>query len=499
LVSGDLQAAVVGQRLSDPLVVRVVDEAGRPVPGQDVSFRVMKGGGSVFVEGTTTNPQGIAQNQWTLGLSAADSQVVEVRALTLAGNTLVSPSFRATAVAGSVTQVEALSVPSVVQAGSAPHTLSLRARDAFGNPAAGVAVTWTIGAGDGTLSAAQTSADAEGIAVVSWTPPTVPGPSVVSASMPGGASSTLTIDVTAGPPSVLLIESGDDQAAPTGSTLRVVALVRDAFANPVPGVAPTVTAITGGGSGAAVGLTDAEGRVAVHLVLGTIGTNTFRLAAGSAAATVSATSRMRVSFLTPAVNEVIPATLFVSVHVAATAAVASATARIGATNYPMVITSPTQTSYWQVEIPVGAVPRDTTLIEVTATDANGETGTATRSFIKDALPTITILSPQDNAIAAPSIRIQATCADDDPAGCAKMSLFADGVCGRFCGSTFGFEVSGGVIDTVVTFPQAQTDRAWRLTISGFDSRNQKGSRSVSIVVAHASPESASDVRNREPR
>jgi hypothetical protein len=484
IVSGDLQTGPVGQELSQALSVRVIDASGHGVAGQLVTFEVVKGGGSVFVANVTTNYEGVAHNRWTLGSIVTDSQVVQVKAVTSLGTALSSPPFRATPVAGPVSVLEVVTAPSTVQAGSGVSTVSFRARDAFGNVAPGVKLGW--GATAGSLDASQTTTDAGGIAAIAWTLPTIVGSYTVTATAPTGVSSTQSIAVMPGPAASLLIESGNNQSAPTGSTLRVVAVVRDAYGNPALQPLLTVTPTSGGGSGSSVGAAEGEGRVSIHLVLGALGTNTFLIAAGNATpVTVTATSLplpLRVDFVTPAVNEVVPTTVRVAVYVSSSFAIASATATVGASTYAMAKTYPPQTDYWFVEIPVAGIPRGSTSIVVSVTDVNGQVGTATRAFFRDALPTITITSPQPGVLASPTLRIQATCADDDPMGCAKMTLFADGTCGRLCGSTFSFTMNGAAIDTTVTFPVASSDRGWRLIFSGFDSNNQQGSASVLIAV-----------------
>ena len=69
-VSGDAQSGTVREELASPLVVKVVDENGRPLQGQAVNFRVTAGGGSVFASASVTNADGIAQERWTLGTVA---------------------------------------------------------------------------------------------------------------------------------------------------------------------------------------------------------------------------------------------------------------------------------------------------------------------------------------------------------------------------------------------------------------------------------------------
>lgn len=83
IVSGNAQTGHAGQELSQPLVVRVVDDNGDPVADQVVNFRVVSGGGSTFAGATETDVNGIAQDYWTLGPDSTfiPGQRLEVRAV----------------------------------------------------------------------------------------------------------------------------------------------------------------------------------------------------------------------------------------------------------------------------------------------------------------------------------------------------------------------------------------------------------------------------------
>lgn len=67
VVSGNDQVAEQGTLLPDPVVVRVLDSAGAPVPGTVVQFEVVEGNGTVAGGTRTTNTSGVAEEQWTLG------------------------------------------------------------------------------------------------------------------------------------------------------------------------------------------------------------------------------------------------------------------------------------------------------------------------------------------------------------------------------------------------------------------------------------------------
>jgi hypothetical protein len=66
-VTGDGQIQPVGTTLPVDLVVLVSDQHGNGVPGQDVTYAVLSGGGSITPASLQTDATGVAQGQWTLG------------------------------------------------------------------------------------------------------------------------------------------------------------------------------------------------------------------------------------------------------------------------------------------------------------------------------------------------------------------------------------------------------------------------------------------------
>ena len=196
VISGDLQTGTVGQELAQPLVVKVVDDAGRPVRDQLVNFRVIEGGGSVFAGSAITNKNGIAQERWTLGTVAGDTQRVEARAVDPGtGAALVFAVFRAVGTAGTASSVTP--VGASTRAGEAgevvPDSLAVRVTDASGNPVGGAAVTWNVVSGGGTLSPATGTTGADGVAKAQWTlGPRLDSAQVASAAITGGAAAQFT-------------------------------------------------------------------------------------------------------------------------------------------------------------------------------------------------------------------------------------------------------------------------------------------------------------------
>jgi hypothetical protein len=66
-ISGDDQSGRPGAVLENPLVVRLVDNAGNGVPDRAVSWVVATGGGTVEPGTSTTDEGGRASTRWTLG------------------------------------------------------------------------------------------------------------------------------------------------------------------------------------------------------------------------------------------------------------------------------------------------------------------------------------------------------------------------------------------------------------------------------------------------
>ena len=74
-VCGEDQEGTAGERLTQPLVVSVLDEDGAAIAGVDVSFRVTAGGGTLASATATTNTNGRARTWLTLGSEVGPNTV----------------------------------------------------------------------------------------------------------------------------------------------------------------------------------------------------------------------------------------------------------------------------------------------------------------------------------------------------------------------------------------------------------------------------------------
>ena len=70
---------------------------------------------------------------------------------------------------------------------------------------------------------------------------------------------------------------------------------------------------------------------------------------------------------------------------------------------------------WAGTLDLSGKPPARKLLTVTARDVFGAQATATREFSLDNPPTLTIIAPQQDEVAAPNVRLTATCTDDGPA------------------------------------------------------------------------------------
>jgi hypothetical protein len=162
MVSGDQQTGIVGQALPNPLVVRVTDESGNPVPGVDVHWAAA-GGGSISSSVVETNSNGQAAVQRILGTSEGQ-QTTTATIDELPGS---SVAFVSTATATGESGIVITTNPPVSALSGEVFDPAVQpvvqVRDGSGNPASGVTVTASATSGGGTLEGTTTAtSDAAG-------------------------------------------------------------------------------------------------------------------------------------------------------------------------------------------------------------------------------------------------------------------------------------------------------------------------------------------------
>lgn len=279
--AGNNQSGTAGSTLPTGPSVVARDAGGNAVEGVTVFFSVMSGGGSVAQPSAVTNTQGIASaGTWQLGPGTGTHLLsAQVPQAGVANNPIV---FTATATAGAAASVTAISAtqqtaPVGTLVTSAP---SVVVRDAGGNPAPNVAVTFAVTSGNGQLAGASQTTNAQGIATVtSWRVGTAPGTNTVTATVSGLVPVTFTATGTAGTPVLIEKTAGDNQTGPVNRAVAVAPQVKvsDAAGVGVAGV-PVTFAVASGGGAVVIGdvVTGTNGTATVGAwILGTTpGTNT---------------------------------------------------------------------------------------------------------------------------------------------------------------------------------------------------------------------------------
>lgn len=275
LLQGDQQNGRVGEALPQPLVAEVKDATGRPVEAARVVFVLTDAApdASVTPDTVMTDADGQVTASVTLG-TRPGTQAGEVRALGARGDPTAVAPFSLTALsenANGIRSVGGEDQSAPVNA-TLPSPLVVEVADAFGNPIAGVAVTWAI-EGGGSVSENSTTTGEDGRTSVTRTLGGTAGVQRTLASVEGLAGSPVAFvhTATAGAASGVTILSGDNQTGPVSTELPLplVVEVRDAGSNPVPNVAVTWVIGNGGGSVTpSTTTTDANGQASAAWTLG---------------------------------------------------------------------------------------------------------------------------------------------------------------------------------------------------------------------------------------
>ncbi len=182
------------------------------------------------------------------------------------------------AVATTLTANSAASLAGVAGAVVNP-TPSVIVRDQNSAPMAGVAVTFTVSSGGGSVSGGTVNTNADGVASVgAWTLGPVPGQNVLTATSGTLTAVSFTATSAVGAAASIAKNGGDNQSGTAGAPVSIApsVLVKDASGNPKADVAVTFAVVSGGGSitgGSAT--TNADGIAAVgSWTLGNVGVNT---------------------------------------------------------------------------------------------------------------------------------------------------------------------------------------------------------------------------------
>ena len=264
------------------------------VPNATVTFGATSGG-SATPATATTDANGLATVNWTLGATLG-AQTLTASLVGPQG----APFVTFTAIASGATTIQKVSGDGQQAAAGSdlPAPVRVRVSGANDQPVIGVTVTFEPTSGSGTATPSTAVTDANGDATARWTMPTTTGAQALVASInpPSGAVSvTFGAIATAPPPSGIVI-TGDNQTGRAASALaqQIVARVVTTIGTGIPGATVTFTPATGSGQSfsPASGTTDANGEVRTTWTLGSaLGAYTATVSsAGLPSRTISATA-----------------------------------------------------------------------------------------------------------------------------------------------------------------------------------------------------------------
>lgn len=249
-VAGDLQSAIVNTIVLNAPQVRILDQFGNRVSSTSVSAAVTSGGGSIVNAAPTSDTSGIASvGDWRLGTLVGANSIM-VSAPGLAGSPI---TFTATGVVDVPSQMVASAGDGqAALAGSAVSiNPAVRVIDQYGNAIGGVAVTFTVGIGGGTIQTPTTvTSDTAGIATAPlWTLGLVAGVNTLDATAVGLPAVTFNAQAIASLASSIALDGGDLQTgAVTTSLAAYSVIVKDLAGAPVVGVPVSWAVASGGGS-----------------------------------------------------------------------------------------------------------------------------------------------------------------------------------------------------------------------------------------------------------
>ncbi len=291
LVSGNNQTGLIENALSAPIIVIVKDDNDVPVAGATVT--VLVNDGSVTSSALTTDTNGLASINWTLGDTIGE-QTISVMSFKPDGTTPLSGS-PLTITANVSSESPIADILQLVSGGNQSGTVGeplanpiiIRVLDQFENPFEGALVSVLIVVNELPFTLIS---DTNGLVSINWTLSGLVNTQdmIVKAFKADGTTpltgSPIAITATgeaAIAADVLINTSGDNQTGTVSTMLTspIVVRVLDQFENPFVG-ATVNFATTDGSLSASSGISDASGNVSVNWTLGTtVGTQTLSVTA----------------------------------------------------------------------------------------------------------------------------------------------------------------------------------------------------------------------------
>jgi hypothetical protein len=292
MVTGNNQSTTVGASLANPFVVEVLDNSGRPVGGQTVTWTVVQGLGNMSPATSVTNAAGEARSVLQVGTTPGMQRVRSTLGV------LPPVEFTAMAMAPAASQLAIVSGNNqdALVGSPLPQQVVVRATDANGAPVAGAAITFTVTAGGGSVQPGIVVTGANGSASATWTLGAAAGAQTLSATATGTNTVVFTATARENAAQSLMIVSGSGQTGAVSTLLPAPLVVRllDGTGAPVAGTTVLFSAAgTNGTVTPTSATTNTNGEASTSWRLGTL--------AGTQTAIVSANGVAPVSFTAAAI------------------------------------------------------------------------------------------------------------------------------------------------------------------------------------------------------
>ncbi|HKP50778.1 MAG TPA: Ig-like domain-containing protein, partial [Gemmatimonadales bacterium] len=273
---GNNQTGTPGRELSEPIAVKVTDDAGRPVPGVTVRFSVASGGGRLSSDSAQSDTLGVAGVRWVLG-EQLGAQNVSAEAVNNDNAPLEHSPLQLTATAEPATAARL-----VLHAGlseTAQNGVPLESQpvldvlDAEDHPVSGVEVAVSVSSGGATVTGSATAtSDGSGVASFSGLALVgAQGAQTLSFTAPGASTESGPIQLLAGTPASM---TGVEPITYEGTVNSPVSpgpsvMVKDAAGNGVPGVQVTFSPNRNSSVSPELATTNEQGLAQVSWTLGT--------------------------------------------------------------------------------------------------------------------------------------------------------------------------------------------------------------------------------------
>jgi len=293
--------------VSSTVIVTARDASGFPISGATVTFAATGAGNTLVQPAAPTDENGVTQG--TLSSTAAGMKTVSATANGVA----IAQTAAVTVTSAAVATMVANSGDNQSAERGVPVTIppSVLIQDAFGNPVPGVAVTFAITSGGGSITGSNPAVtSSSGIAAVGgWTLGSTPGANTLTATASGLSPITFTATATVG---VVSATQSTVSASPssintsTGAvTSTITVTARDASGFPVSGRAVTLAAT---GTGVVLtqptGPTDANGVATGTLSASAAGSKTVSATIDQTAVTQTAVVTVTVAPVSVALSTV---------------------------------------------------------------------------------------------------------------------------------------------------------------------------------------------------